>query len=35
MESGDGFEAFHAATFGRLLGQLYPVTGNLARLRRP
>jgi len=29
MESGEGFEAFYAATFGRLLGQLYPVTGDV------
>jgi RNA polymerase sigma-70 factor, ECF subfamily len=29
MASTEGFEAFYAATVGRLLGQLLPVTGDL------
>jgi RNA polymerase sigma-70 factor (ECF subfamily) len=29
MASSEGFEAFYAATVGRLLGQLLPVTGDL------
>jgi RNA polymerase sigma-70 factor, ECF subfamily len=30
MEHADDFDAFYAATYGRLVGQLYAVTGDLA-----
>jgi RNA polymerase sigma-70 factor (ECF subfamily) len=30
MEHGDDFDAFYAATYARLVGQLYAVTGDLA-----